>query len=61
VGKDKAIINGKTVLADPEDNKNWPILGSGGSVLVPLSFVSDNVECLTSWNPITKEIKISLF
>lgn len=59
IGQPIAIINGKTVQIDPDNQKIKPIIVPPGRTLLPLRFVAERLDCLVAWNPGNQEITIT--
>ncbi|MCX8095854.1 MAG: copper amine oxidase N-terminal domain-containing protein, partial [Caldisericia bacterium] len=50
VGKNKAQVNGKDILIDPNNPKVVPLIIKGRTML-PVRFVAENMGCRVDWYP----------
>ena len=49
IGKNKAMVNGRSVGVDPSNSKVVPLI-VGGRTMLPMRFVAENLGCTVEWN-----------
>jgi hypothetical protein len=58
IGQSNALINGKTVLIDPENPNVMPLIINGRTML-PIRFVTENLGCDVQWDSVTRKVTIT--
>lgn len=59
IGKNTALVNGQTVLIDPQNPSVVPIVSAEGRTLMPIGFISQNLGCQVEWNSQTQTASLS--
>jgi hypothetical protein len=57
IGSNIALVNGKEVQLDAENQQIQPVILSGRTML-PLRFVAESLGCQVEWQPATRGIKV---
>ncbi len=52
-----ALVDGQSVLIDPDNDQVKPVIIDGRTML-PVRFVSENLNCSVIWDAITRQVKV---
>lgn len=59
VGSNRAMINGKETLIDPQNPAVTPVILPPGRTMLPLRFIAENLGCYVEWNSAEKEVIVT--
>ena len=59
IDNNTAAVNGQKVLIDPNNTKVMPIVIPPGRTMLPLRFITDNLDCDVDWNDLNKEVTVT--
>lgn len=59
IGQNTALVNGVQKLIDPNNKQVVPMILPPGRTMLPLRFITENLNCDVDWNSSSKEIKVT--
>lgn len=58
IGKNTAMVNGREVMIDPENSRVMPVMIPPGRIMLPVRFISENLDCQVEWDPASREARL---
>lgn len=58
INSNLALVNGVRTYIDPDNPKVFPTIVSPGRTMVPLRFISENLNCKVDWKEQTQEVTV---
>ncbi len=58
IEKNKAMVNGREVMIDPDNPLVMPYTVPPGRTMLPVRFISENLGCQVEWDPATQEARL---
>lgn len=59
IGKNKAVVDGREEMIDPNNPKVVPVIIPPGRTMLPLRFVSETLGCEVDWDSKTKTVTVT--